>query len=59
MKNEKSSSIFDVLKDAGIKDAQFYKMLFDNLNILNNLGAVEIIDKSDGSGGIIRFGFFH
>ena len=59
MKKGKSSNLSDVLNDAGVKDACQFQMLFENLKIMQNLRAVDIMENCHGSGNIIRFGFFH
>ena len=45
-------------KPGNIKNSEFFKVLFDELNITDNLGAIELVDNLDGSGSVIRFGFF-
>ena len=59
MEESKSPNFFDLLNDADVKNAELYKKLFDALGITKNLGAMQIVDKEDGYGKIIRFGFFH
>ena len=46
-------------KPGNINNFEFFKLIFDELNISDNLGAIELGDNLDGSGSVIRFGFFH
>jgi hypothetical protein len=58
MNNEKQVVSRKIPEDEGIRNLEFFKQLFDELKISDNLGAIELGDNLDGSGSVIRFGFF-
>ena len=59
MEKDKSSSQSRGTNDVDLSELDCYKQLFDCLGITKKLGSVQIINKNDGSGETIRFGFFH
>jgi hypothetical protein len=58
MKNERQVVSRKIPEDEGINNLEYFKLLFDELNISDNLGAIELVENLDGSGSVIRFGFF-
>ena len=59
MTNEKSKFCIELLKNAGVINSEKYINIFDSMQLIDKLGAIEYVRNIDGSIEKLRFGFFN